>query len=220
MTAAPSQIVVTPRKKPVQGRSRATVEAVLAAAAHILETRGLAGFNTNAVAERAGVSIGSLYQYFPSKDAILVALMEQSLTVFSQTMAEAIDGAPGASLGEDLKFMLQMGLVSHLRRPNLVRLLEDEFQRLEGHINKASSHVAVRAAVIRLLQRYETDIRIDDLEIAAQDVGAIAKTLMSAAGERCDGDWEVVIERIVRAMLGYLDARVGASSALPEAATI
>jgi AcrR family transcriptional regulator len=207
MTAVSSQILVTPRKKPVQGRSRATVDAVLVAAAHILEDRGLAGFNTNAVAERAGVSIGSLYQYFPSKDAILVALMEQSLAVFSATMAEAIDGAPGDSLGEDLTFMMQMGRVTHLRRPNLVRLLEDEFQRLEGHINKVSSHVAVRAAMIRLLRRYDNQIRVDSLELASQDLGAIAQSLMATAGKRGDADWDKVIERAVRAMLGYLDAR-------------
>lgn len=206
MTAASSQIIVSPRKKPLQSRSRATVEAVLAAAAHILEDRGLTGFNTNAVAERAGVSIGSLYQYFPSKDAILVALMEQSLTLFSETLSEAIDGAPGDCLGEDLKFWLQMGLVSHLRRPNLVRLLEGEFQRLEPHINKASSHVAVRAAMIRLLERYGNQIRIDDLQVASQDMGAIAKALMGAAGERGEADWEAVIDRTVRAMLGYLGA--------------
>jgi AcrR family transcriptional regulator len=206
MTAASSQIIVSPRKKPLQSRSRATVEAVLAAAAHILEDRGLTGFNTNAVAERAGVSIGSLYQYFPSKDAILVALMEQSLTLFSETLSEAIDGAPGDCLGEDLKFWLQMGLVSHLRRPNLVRLLEGEFQRLETHINKTSSHVAVRAAMIRLLSRYGNQVRIDDLQVAAQDMGAIAKALMGAAGERGEADWEAVIDRTVRAMLGYLGA--------------
>ncbi len=206
MTSLAAQVTVTPRKKPSQGRSRATVNAVLAAAAHILEDRGLAGFNTNAVAERAGVSIGSLYQYFPSKDAILVALMEHSLVLFSETLSEAIDGAPGDCLGEDLKFMLQMGLVSHLRRPNLVRLLEGEFQRLEGHINKASSHVAVRAAMIRLLGRYGNSIRVADLETAAQDVGAIAKALMAMAGERGETDWEAVIDRTVRAMLGYLDA--------------
>jgi AcrR family transcriptional regulator len=207
MTASSSQILVTPRKKPIQGRSKATVDAVLMAAAHILEERGLAGFNTNAVAVRAGVSIGSLYQYFPSKDAILVALMEQSLAVFSETLAEAIDGAPGDSLGEDLKFMLQMGRVTHLRRPNLVRLLEDEFQRLEGHINKTSSHVAVRGAMIRLLKRYESHIRVDSLELASLDIGVIAQSLMAAAGKRGEADWDAVIDRAVRAMLGYLDAR-------------
>jgi AcrR family transcriptional regulator len=207
MPASANQVIITPRKKPSQGRSRATVEAVLSAAAHILEQRGLGGFNTNAVAERAGVSIGSLYQYFPSKDAILVALMEQSLALFSETLSEAIDGAPGDCLGDDLKFMLQMGLVSHLRRPTLVRLLEGEFQRLEDHINKASSHVVVRGAMVRLLARYGNSIRVNSLETAAQDVGAIAKALMATAGERGDTDWDAVIERTVRAMLGYLDAR-------------
>jgi AcrR family transcriptional regulator len=200
------QILVSLRKKPLQSRSKATVEAVLTAAARILEERGLAGFNTNAVAERAGVSIGSLYQYFPSKDAVLVALMEQSLTMFSEDLSEAIDGAPGDSLAEDLKFMLQMGLMSHLRRPNLMRLLEGEFQRLEGHINKASSHGAVRDATIRLLERYRDRIRPADVAIMAQDVGAIAKVLMSAAGERLETDWEAVIDRTARAMVGYLGA--------------
>lgn len=192
------------------------MDAVLTAAAHILEDHGLAGFNTNAVAVRAGVSIGSLYQYFPSKDAILVALMEQSLTVFSQTLAEAIDGAPGDSLGEDLKFVMQMGRVTHLRRPSLVRLLEDEFQRLEGHINKTSSHVAVRGAMIRLLERYGNQIRVDSLELAAQDIGAIAQSLMAAAGKRGEEDWDMVIDRAVRAMLGYLDAR----TERPEAVSV
>jgi len=206
MTVLSSQIVVTPRKKPVQSRSRATVGAVLEAAARVLEERGLAGFNTNAVAVRAGVSIGSLYQYFPSKDAILVALMEQSMTMFSEDLSEAIDGAPGDSLAEDLKFMLQMGLMSHLRRPNLMRLLEGEFQRLEAYINKASSHMAVRGATIRLLERYRDRIRAADVAIMAQDVGAIAKALMSAAGERYETDWEAVIDRTVRAMVGYLGA--------------
>jgi AcrR family transcriptional regulator len=206
MSTISSQITVAPRKKPLQSRSRATVEAVLSAAARILEDRGLAGFNTNAVAERAGVSIGSLYQYFPSKDAILVALMEQSLTMFSEDLSEAIDGAPGDSLAEDLKFMLQMGLMSHLRRPNLMRLLEGEFQRLEAHIDKGSAHLAVRQATIRLLERYQDRIQPADVAIMAQDVGAIAKVLMSAAGERCESDWEAVIDRTARAMVGYLGA--------------
>ena len=113
MTATAQQIIVTPRKKPLQSRSRATVQAVLTAAAHILEERGLSGFNTNAVAERAGVSIGSLYQYFPSKDAILLALMEQSMSQFHEELSEAIDEAPGVSLARDLQFMLQTGLMSH-----------------------------------------------------------------------------------------------------------
>ena len=59
-----------PRKQPSQERSRETVAVILEAAARILESRGIEGYNTNAVAEKAGVSIGSLYQYFPGKDAL------------------------------------------------------------------------------------------------------------------------------------------------------
>ncbi|HEY3800181.1 MAG TPA: helix-turn-helix domain-containing protein [Caulobacteraceae bacterium] len=67
------------RRNPRQARSRATCEAIVEAAAQILERRGADGFNTNEVAERAGVSIGTLYQYFPDKRAILVAAARREL---------------------------------------------------------------------------------------------------------------------------------------------
>jgi AcrR family transcriptional regulator len=195
---------VTPRKRPLQKRSRATYEAILVAAAHILEERGLPSFNTNAVAERAGVSIGSLYQYFPSKDAILVSLMERSLIAFSEDMSQAIDGAPGDCLAEDLKFTLQMGIITHMRRPNLERLLESEFPRLEACLDRTSLGGAVRAAMIRLLERHRESIRPGDVAVMADDLGAIARTLMRAAGMRQETDREAVIDRTARAMVGYL----------------
>jgi AcrR family transcriptional regulator len=61
------------RRSPRQARSRATYDAILEAASQILERDGPSAFNTNAVAERAGVSIGTLYQYFPDKEAVLLA---------------------------------------------------------------------------------------------------------------------------------------------------
>lgn len=72
-----------PRKMPRQGRSTETVRAIIEATARILEQDGLGAFTTNAVAERAGVSIGSLYQYFPGKEALVGALIvrETSLLI-------------------------------------------------------------------------------------------------------------------------------------------
>jgi AcrR family transcriptional regulator len=70
---------VEPRKRPVQHRSRRTVARILDAAAEVLAERGYTATTTNAVAERAGVSIGSLYQYLPNKEALLVALAERHL---------------------------------------------------------------------------------------------------------------------------------------------
>src|SRR6187551_2779093 len=67
------------RRKPRQARAEETVAAILEGAAQVLEAGGLAAFTTNAVAERAGVSIGTLYQYFADKKAILLALLQQEV---------------------------------------------------------------------------------------------------------------------------------------------
>src|SRR4051794_7785660 len=75
----PSQHALKPRRRPSQERSRETVDAIVEAAARVFEGHGYAAGTTNRIAERAGVSVGSLYQYFPNKDAILVALMRRHL---------------------------------------------------------------------------------------------------------------------------------------------
>ena len=67
----------SPRRRPRQQRSQFTVEAIFQAVAQIVATHGEHGLTTNRIAEVAGVSVGSLYQYFPSKDAILQAMLDQ-----------------------------------------------------------------------------------------------------------------------------------------------
>lgn len=71
---------LSPRKKPRQERSQATVEAILQAATYILQEDGWSKLTTNRVAERAGVNIASLYQYFPNKEAIVAELHKQHIT--------------------------------------------------------------------------------------------------------------------------------------------
>lgn len=81
-TFMPRKIRTSPRKLPQQERSKVTVDAILIAAAHILTENGYDNASTNRIAERAGVSISSLYQYFPNKEAIMTAratLMQLSL---------------------------------------------------------------------------------------------------------------------------------------------
>ena len=90
----PARKPLQPRKRPVQQRSRFTVDQILEASAHVFAKRGYAGTTTNHIAERAGVSIGSLYQYFPNKDTVLVALharhMESASEVLRTMMEEAL----------------------------------------------------------------------------------------------------------------------------------
>lgn len=85
------------RKIPRQGRARDTVDVVLEAAAQLLEATGEAGFNTNAVAERAGVSIGTLYRYFPDKKAILRALALRETEAHRDRVMAALGGDRGVA---------------------------------------------------------------------------------------------------------------------------
>src|SRR5208283_1724269 len=78
------------RKRPGQARSQETVGVILEASARILESDGLRGFNTNAIAAKAGVSIGSLYQYFPNKDSIVLALIGSFEKAFHDTVVKAV----------------------------------------------------------------------------------------------------------------------------------
>jgi AcrR family transcriptional regulator len=80
------------RRIPRQTRAAETAAAILEGAAQILEAGGLAGFTTNAVAERAGVSIGTLYQYFADKNAILLALAKQQVELGLAEIARALSG--------------------------------------------------------------------------------------------------------------------------------
>jgi AcrR family transcriptional regulator len=106
---SPAKPPAAQRRSPRQSRSRATWEAIVEAAAQILERRGPAALNTNAIAERAGVSVGSLYQYFPDKHAVLAAAARRELEALEgprvarqKAVLEALIAAIGAlgRLGE------------------------------------------------------------------------------------------------------------------------
>jgi AcrR family transcriptional regulator len=73
------QAIDLKRRTPRQARARDTVETIFEATARIIEREGPAALNTNHIAERAGISVGTLYQYFPNKDAILVAMARREL---------------------------------------------------------------------------------------------------------------------------------------------
>ena len=83
------------KKRPTQGRSRATVEAVLEATAQLLAESGYAALTTNHIADRAGVSIGSIYQYFPGKEAIVAQVVDR---VVDEILTEFGQGLLGGTL--------------------------------------------------------------------------------------------------------------------------
>jgi AcrR family transcriptional regulator len=123
-----------PRKKPVQQRSRFTVDQILEAAARVFAERGYAGATTNHIAERAGVSIGSLYQYFPNKDAILVALHTQHMDSAAGMLQERMQEALGEKRAPEhlLRSFVSQIIEMHASEPALHHVLLYEGPRTPG----------------------------------------------------------------------------------------
>jgi AcrR family transcriptional regulator len=120
-----------PRRKPVQGRSRVTVERVLAAAAEVIEEGGIAAGTTDRIAEGAGVSVGTLYQYFPSKEAILAALLDAELAQGTRRLQAWVGSALAnrPRLRDALSDLVIDVLAQRAVRPGLRSLLLEEAVR-------------------------------------------------------------------------------------------
>src|ERR1044071_4901880 len=103
-----------PRKMPAQSRAAVTLHAILEGAADLLERKGLEGYTTNEIAARAGVSIGSLYQYFPNKDAVTIALIEREMAgMVDEVIAALTLTPPRRALQEAIRASVR----NQMRRP-------------------------------------------------------------------------------------------------------
>ncbi|WP_439528100.1 TetR/AcrR family transcriptional regulator [Pannonibacter sp.] len=189
-----------PRKQPRQGRSRQTCDAILEASARILEEDGIARFTTNRIAERAGVSIGSLYQYYPSKEAILAALIRGLHEELLEDLGAAIKGATGRPFATAIEMLLKASLLHHARRPALAFTLE----RLEAGLpldqETFELKQRIRVLVTGLLQRFG----IDGVGQTAFDLIAIIHGLAQAATAAGETDMDALYLRLRRAAFGYL----------------
>lgn len=120
-----------PRKLPQQDRSRITVEAILEATARILAEEGYDKASTNHIAERAGISIGSLYQYFPNKESLMAALMEQHSNEIAELVESKLrhlfDSPPEMAIPELVKAVI----AAHGINPRLHQVLNEEIPRSE-----------------------------------------------------------------------------------------
>lgn len=99
------QIPLSPRKKPRQARSAVTVEAIFDATIQVLMSDGASRLTTTRVAERAGVSVGTMYQYFPNKQALLYAVLQRHLGIIADAVEAAcrqLHGQPLAAIADGL----------------------------------------------------------------------------------------------------------------------
>lgn len=189
------------RKRPRQARSVATFEAILEAAARILESLGFAGFNTNAVAERAGVSIGSLYQYFPSKDALIVELIRRERAKLSNHIIEAIQQHDAADLKDKLKLIIHAAVQHQLSSPKLARTLEFASEL----IGKDTEESELQHELETIISDLFIHSGISHAQTTAQDIIALSKGMINAAGIAGESDLNHLQQRVEKAVFGYLD---------------
>ena len=195
-----------PRRQPSQRRSQDTVNVILEAATRVFEQLG-ASATTNQVAERAGVSIGSLYQYFPNKQALLTALHERHVEQVAQAVLTALDEpAAGDGLVERL---VANCLAVHRRQPRLQRLLHQDLPQLAqpDHASPAKRQVAQRVQAWVATQC--AALGIADAAVATRTLLTMSESLVHDTVLRDpsgEGDAQAAVE-ITRALNGYLHGR-------------
>jgi AcrR family transcriptional regulator len=161
-----------PRKSPRQERSRGTVDAILTAAAQVFSTHGYAAGTTNRIAARAGVSIGSLYEYFPNKDALLVALLEAHIDEGEGLVRDAAArlAAPANDLAATVRALVSLMVELHERDPRLHRVLFEEAP-LPPRVRRrlADGEARIAADLAEFLDRHQ-EFKRGDAALAAQIV--------------------------------------------------
>ena len=156
-----------PRRKPRQVRAELTRDRILTAAAHVFTDHGYAAGTTNRIAERAGISIGSLYQYFPNKAAILAELLVQHIDRGRWTEADQLDLSAG-SLSTAVRAMVRDAIHNHRDDPKLLRIMIEEAPVSQELLDTIDRHGKVRVGQVRDLLARHPDVRMVDLDTAAE----------------------------------------------------
>jgi AcrR family transcriptional regulator len=195
----PRKNTLNARKVPGQARSQETVSVILEASARILESDGLRGFNTNAIAERAGVSVGSLYQYFSNKDAIVLALIGSFEEALHDAVLRAAQGGRGQELKARLRLLVRALVTVHYRRPRLNRVLEAEEERL----GSGADSVAFHAMVLQLFQDHKNEMAVPISAATERVVIAILRAVVDL-GLASGASPRSTEQRAMRAACGYL----------------
>ena len=153
------------RKAPQQDRSRATVEAILIATTHVLTEHGYDKATTNLIARRAGVSIGSLYQYFPNKESLIAALSEQHRRAVADTLLQRLEAARALPLRAALLGIIAGLLEHHSKDSEAHAIFAEQIPRLLGsEFCREMNRVIEQAIIAHLAQRPER-LRPRNLEL-------------------------------------------------------
>jgi AcrR family transcriptional regulator len=149
----------TPRKKPRQDRSIATVDAILDATARVLCTTGYDRASTNRIALAAGVSVGSLYQYFPSKEALVAALATRHMSSMTGVVKTKLAEVATAPMPVAVRTIIAAMFEAHAVDPRLHKVLIEEVPRIGRLENVRAVEREVEMLVASLLESRKRELR-------------------------------------------------------------
>jgi AcrR family transcriptional regulator len=197
---------LSPRKTPKQARSVETVDALLAATAHILVKSGYAGLSTNGIAERAGVSIGSLYQFFPNKESILAALMQQHYDRIEQLVISRLEEVANEPPAYIARQLVHAVVAVHAAEPHLHRVLTQEIPHQTRGNRLRPIERRIGDALLRLFAHRRSELRCTNLPVAVHLVSVAVEALTHVLTDLPDGTtpefWaDEVTQLIVRYLL-------------------
>lgn len=189
------------RKTPRQERSRATVEAILEAATEILIRDGYATLTTNRIAERAGVNIASLYQYFPGKEAIVAELRRRHGAEQRAALRAVLTARPGGTLDSTIRTLVSVGVAGHAREPALHRVFTEDMPAL-GYREVEAIDAPIFDAMRRLLR----EARVKDVDLALWVIATASGAILHRAAVERPEDLSngVIVEELTTLLCRYL----------------
>jgi AcrR family transcriptional regulator len=194
---------LSPRKTPLQERSRATVEAILEATADILVRDGYAKLTTNRIADRAGVNIASLYQYFPGKEAIVAELRRRHGAEQRAEVREVLARSNARSVESTIRSLVSLGIAGHARAPRLHRVFTEELPAL-GYRDVEAIDAPVFESMRHFLASADVDIR--DVDMALWMIATVSGAVIHRAVVDRPEDLKtgVIEEELVALLCRYL----------------
>jgi len=176
-----ARVRTNPRKQPKQRRARDTVEAILTATTRILVRDGFERASTNRIAEEAGVSVGSLYQYFPNKEALVAALMERHVHEMYAVLEGELARLSSLPLRPAVRELVGLMIRAHAIQPKLHRVFAEQVPRVGRLQRVVAVERRFETLVQNVLRGLDGRMRPRNLELAAFVVIQTVEALTHAA---------------------------------------
>jgi AcrR family transcriptional regulator len=198
-----------PRKNAAQARSRATVDALIEATARILVRDGFDKASTNRIAEEAGVSVGSLYQYYPSKEALVAAVIQRHNQDLMKVVRGVVAEVAAQPIELGVRRLVAAAVEAHRVDPRLHRVLAEQTPRT-GALEDAEVFNRANYGLFRAyLEARKDELRGLDLDLASfvcvTSIEALTHTAVLHRSDFLSEDAVgTLVEEAARLILGYL----------------